>query len=303
MAYGMNGCTSMTNNELNILASLDETDENSVPPPELPEGLPEDERYFLLLITPLRACAHYKPKFGQGGKAGMTLEQFQQMYGCDPFYGWVGLDSHLMYAAHKAAGGMTSIYRQLGIGSQWILNQVLQDHLGLSKEEANWSYLVPSPKGKPRRLSLDGRIQLDHLREAETKSRVKQWLNEVANKLLLPQETRESNKGVVIEARQGYKSKDSKRQNADISNASNAYANLYIPVLIIFSMQIDGDIAQRYTQAQWLLLRGTTHGSITDSTYVFCRDVVGYDLAAFFQRNSVRIKSEIEAILIALLNA
>jgi hypothetical protein len=121
--------------------------------------------------------------------------------------------------------------------------------------------------------------------------------------LLLPQKTLESIKGIVIEARQGYKSKDSKRQNADIANASNAYANLYIPVLILFSTQIDGDVAYRYTQAQWLLLRGTTSGSTTDSTYIFCRDVIGYDLAAFFQRNSARIKNETEAILRALISA
>jgi len=31
------------------------------------------------------------------------------MYRSDPFYNWVGLDNPLMYAAHKAAGGMTSI--------------------------------------------------------------------------------------------------------------------------------------------------------------------------------------------------
>jgi hypothetical protein len=41
-----------------------------------------------------------------------------------------------MYAAHRAAGGMTSIYRQIGIGSQWILFQMLQDCLGLTPEQA-----------------------------------------------------------------------------------------------------------------------------------------------------------------------
>jgi len=35
--------------------------------------------------------------------------------------------------------------------------------------------------------------------------------------------------GVVFECRQGYKSKDSKRQNADIANASNAYKYQYLP--------------------------------------------------------------------------
>jgi hypothetical protein len=36
---------------------------------------------------------------------------------------------------------------------------------------------------------------------------------------------------------------------------------------------------------------------------MFCRDVIGYDLAAFFQRNSARIKNETEAILMALISA
>jgi hypothetical protein len=101
--------------------------------------------------------------------------------------------------------------------------------------------------------------------------------------------------------RQGYKSKDSKRQNADISNASNAYANLYLPVLFLLSLQIDGDVALRYTTAQWLLLTGTVDGAPTESAYGFCRHVVGYDLAAFFDRNSRRIKAELEKVLSVLL--
>lgn len=63
--------------------------------------------------------------------------------------------------------------------------------------------------------------------------------------------------GAVFEVRQGYKSKDSKRQNADITNAANAYANDYLPVVVLLSTQIDSDIAERYIVAQWVLLRGT----------------------------------------------
>jgi hypothetical protein len=279
-----------------------EEGELDVPKPELPDDLPEDEKYLALLMTPLKACAQYKPKFGRGGKTGMSYEQFQEVYAADPFYSWIGLDSPLMYAAHKAAGGMTSVYRQLGMGSQWILNQVIQDHLGLTKDEANWSYKVPSTKGKTRTLSLDGRIELDDIKDTAIKARMEQWLGTACIQLQLPKETQDNLKGIVIEARQGYKSKDAKRQNADISNAANAYANLYVPVLVVFSSQIDGVLVQRYTEAQWLLLRGTTNGTTLDSTYVFCREVVGYDLGAFFERNSPRIKQEIEGILEALLN-
>ena len=97
----------------------------SVPPPDIPKTIPEDERYLILLTKPLEVCAKYRSKFGQGG-TGVSVDEFQSLYGGDPFYSWMGLDSPLMYAAHKAAGGMTSVYRQLGIGAQWIFNQDIQ---------------------------------------------------------------------------------------------------------------------------------------------------------------------------------
>ncbi|MCX6277959.1 MAG: hypothetical protein NT004_07665 [Bacteroidetes bacterium] len=90
---------------------------------------------------------------------GVSLSGFLKLYGSDPFYSWIGLDSSLMYAAHKAAGGMTSV-RQ-------------------------------TPKN-----------------------------------------------GVVFEVRQGYKSKDSKRQNADIDNATVAWANIIYQYLQFFRLKL-----------------------------------------------------------------
>ena len=115
-----------------------------------------DEEYFQILAGALRVCAQYKPMFGQGrAGGGLTLPQFQTLYGADPFYSWLGLDSPMMYAAHKAAGGMTSIYRQIGIGGQWVFNKVLQNTLGLTLEQANWTYQVPNTSGGVR-FSLVG---------------------------------------------------------------------------------------------------------------------------------------------------
>src|SRR6266446_3335668 len=136
-----------------------------------------DDHYFEILAQALRACANYKPMFGKGRKGGLTLEQFQQMYRADPFYNWLGLDSSLMYAAHKAAGGMTSIYRQVGIGCQWVFTAVLQDQLGLSAEAASWSYTVKSRGRKLRRLSLDGRIPVGQISDAGARQRVEKWLD------------------------------------------------------------------------------------------------------------------------------
>lgn len=278
-------------------------EERAGPPPPLPPGLQEDDKYLLLLTTAIRKCLEYKPKFGHGGKSGVSLKEFTVLYGADPFYHWFGVDSPLMYAAHKAAGGMTSVYRQIGIGSQWVFYQMLQDHLGLSAEQALWSYTVPSAKGKDRTLSLDGRIEVADIRDQPARERVSRWLAEVHEVVGVPVRTRPTVKGVVFEVRQGYKSKDSKRQNADIANASKAYADLYVPVIVLFSTQIDDDVAARYRESLWLLLTGTTTGKATNSTYAFCRDVVGFDLAGFFQRNSAKLKGEVEAVLKKLLSA
>ena len=228
-----------------------------------------DEKYLSLIVKPLRACSRYKPMFGKGRKGGLALDAFRRMYQADPFYNWMGLDSPLVYAAHKAAGGMTSIYRQIGIGCQWLFSALLQDCLGLSESDAAWSYQIPSRDGKPRTLRLDGRIEPDRVANARAGKRVKDWIQAAAGKLLLPKRQHQRIQGVVFEVRQGYKSKDSKRQNADIANASSAYANLYIPVLLLFSTQIDDDVANRYTGARRLLLSGSARGTTCDSTYAF----------------------------------
>lgn len=224
----------------------DDIEAGLVPPPEVPAELSNEERYFTLLATAIRKCLTYKPKFGQGRAEGLTVEQFTKMYGADPFYHWLGVDSPLMYAAHKAAGGMTSVYRQIGIGTQWVFYQILQDHFGLSPEQASWGYTVKRGKGKERKLSLDGRIELADIADVTAQHRVRVWISDAAHAIGLPRRTLENIKGAVFEVRQGYKSKDSKRQNADISNASKAYAHLYIPVILLFSTQIDGDVAHRY---------------------------------------------------------
>lgn len=278
----------------------DQTDNDAdagalLPPPV--QASSADERYFKILLAALDRCRDYKPRFGGGSGPGLTLSQFQSLYTSDPFYHWIGLDSPLIYTAHKAAGGITSVYRQIGIACQWIFQQMLQDHLGLSLEEATWSYVIES-----RKLSLDGRIVTDDVKDLKVRERVQQWIDAAGRLAGLPNDTLQGIKGCVFEVRQGYKSKDSKRQNADIANAANAYVHKYIPAIILFSTQIDSDVAKRYREHHWIILTGTTDGSSTESTYAFCRDVIGYDLAAFFTRYSEDIRKTVEDLLQTLLS-
>lgn len=263
----------------------------------------KDALYLDLVLDPIRVCAKYKPKFGQGSKGdGLTLDQFQTLYQSDPFYSWFGLDNPMMYAAHKAAGGMTSVYRQIGIGCEKLFRTVVKDALGLSESDVKWSYNIPLPNGKSRTLYLDGRVPLDKIAERTKRKRFHAWMKDSAESIGVDQKIFKSLTGTIFEVRQGYKSKDSKRQNADIANAATAYTKAYFPCAVILSAQIDSDILLRYRAEKWAVVTGLIGANNPlISTYDFMRDIIGYDLAAFFKRNSKTLRSEIDTVLKALL--
>ena len=137
-----------------------------------------------------------------------------------------------MYAAHRLAGGMTSVYRQIGIGCERLFRAVLMDTTGYKNVEfATWSYTAKTRSGKMKKLSLDGRLEISEIQNQRVLTNVKQWTENYCSEL---GEVSEPTNGIVFEVRQGYKSKDSKRQNADIDNATVAWANNYLPVFAVF---------------------------------------------------------------------
>lgn len=261
-----------------------------------------DEEYCKLIIDAMTVCESYRPKLGHGGK-GYDLDEFRTLYGGDCFYSWFGLDSPLVYAAQRAAGGITSVYRQIGTGCERLFRKVLQDELGLDKDDSTWSYELPTRRGgKTRRLTLDARIPLAALANPGRKKTVTKWVTEVGRRLGLEPKIIRRKQGAVFEIRQGYKSKDSKRQNADITNAANAHAYDYLPVIAVFSNQIDEDLVRRYQDNRILVLRGIVGTDSTVSTYAFVKSIIGYDLAAFFERNSDTIKEKITSVLERLIS-
>ncbi len=266
----------------------------------------EDE-YLRLVLDAIRVCAHYKPKFGQGAKAGaggLTLEQFRNLYRGDVFYSWFGLDNPMVYAAHKAAGGMTSVYRQIGIGCEKLFRRIVRDSFELSEEDVAWSYQTTSASGRKRTLYLDGRVPLGKIGDPGKRDRFYEWMRDSAKMLDVDKRVFESLTGTIFEVRQGYKSKDSKRQNADIANAATAYTKGYFPCVVILSGQIDDDVLRRYRAEKWSVITGIT-GTENPliSTYCFMRDVIGYDLAGFFARNRTALYKEIDMVLQTLLAA
>lgn len=256
-----------------------------------------EDRYLRLLLDAIKICSNYQPRLG--GNEPASLERFLQIYSTDAFYHWVGLDAQQVYKAHRAGGGLTSLYRQLGIGCQRLFQQILKDFLGLSEEQIRWRYEVQHNSGRSAFIELDARIQLDAIQDISARERCATWIQQAALKLQDVDTNRLQ--GAIFEVRQGYKSRDSKRQNADLQSAARAYAAGYMPVMLILSEQIDDSVAQRYLGAKWLVLRGSIEGDATTSTYAFCRTVIGFDLASFLEQHSPILRAKVQQILEVLL--
>ena len=256
-----------------------------------------DQRYCELILEPLRKSRAYRPKMGTG--TDVDLPAFEALYGADPLYSWFGLNSSSVYAAHRAAGGITSVYRQLGIGCERLWRQLIIDQLGIPAHRAEWSYAIPTAAGQSKTLKLDARIDRSDVAKDSSLERVDDWLQRAAAEL----GASTTIEGAVFEVRQGYKSKDSKRQNADIDNASHALIHDYIPTATILSMQMDTDIQLRYRQNNWVVLVGDL-SSTSDlrSCFAFSDTVLQFDLAAFFERNTESFRSEVESTIDGILD-
>jgi len=206
-----------------------------------------------------------------------------------------------MYTAHRAAGGMTSVYRQIGIGCERVFREMIVDTAAYTNPSyAAWSYMAMLQSGKTKTVSLDGRLELKEIKNPAVLSNVTRWIQGYSIEL---GGVVQPSKGAVFEVRQGYKSKDSKRQNADIDNAAVAWSNGYMPVFAVFSSQIDPDIVLRYRNNRCGVLVGTTDENRYISLFAFCKLVLGFDLAGFFQRQSNVIQNEIHNVLEKLLRS
>lgn len=255
-----------------------------------------DEELRRIFLEPLKECLDYKPHFGNSQKTnGYNLTEFLKLYGNDPFYSWIGLNSPYMYAAHKASGCMTSIYRQIGIGCERLFRQIIFDSTEYTDyESTKWSYIAQTKAGKDKTLSLDARLELSDINNKRVQANVRKWIIEYCKRIGIDGKNLN---GAVFEVRQGYKSKDSKRQNGDIDNATVAYAYHYLPIFTIFSSQIDNDIVLRYTNNRCGIIIGAINNNPYTSLFAFCEQVLEFDLAAFFQRNSKLISEEVNTVL------
>ena len=265
--------------------------------------LKRDTKYVGLLLKPLEECKKYKPVFGKidADEEEVTIDAFRSIYGADPLYHWVGLDEDLMYAAHKAAGGMTSIYRQLGIGCERLVRAIIADEFDLDTEQLAWSYKYETDRGKVATHTLDARVDVNHIRSKGGKKRVSDWLQKMGKTRGLTNERMAALHGVVLEVRQGYMSADSKRQQADLRFGVRSYNENYLPMIMIMSMQVSEMVCARYRSNQVAVLTGTPSNDEMISSLAFVNNVIGYDITGFFTRNTKMLRAEFGGVLRAIL--
>lgn len=55
----------------------------------------DDKELVESFLGPIRECAEYRPAFEHSDSAGVDLQGFLDLYGGDPFYAWIGLDTPL----------------------------------------------------------------------------------------------------------------------------------------------------------------------------------------------------------------
>lgn len=259
-----------------------------------------DEKYLKIFLSPLQICAGYLPAFGTSGNSGLSLSDFQSLYGSDEFYSWIGLDTPLVYAAHKASGGLTSIYRQIGVGSERLLREIIKDGFALAQEKVEWKYEYQKTKAQKAFHILDARISIEDLKDAVQVKRVQKWLQKAQKAAHGDSHTQM--RGAIFEIRQGYKSADSKRQNADLRFGARAYQCGHIPVVAVLSSQVSETVIARYRDAGMLVLTGIRSDDPTVSTFAFFKEVVGYRLEDFFVRTSPRIRDVIHSLIKKLLS-
>jgi len=250
-------------------------------------------------VAPGKASAQTAVMLRWWARAGIDAADFLELYSEDFFYEAIGLASESMFIAHRAAGGITSIYRQLGMSSERLIQAAFQMTLGLTADDLKWSYRYPKPNGDHGVHTLDATIMLDRLPRTAA-DRLRLWTRDVQS--VTGNENPAKVIGTVFEIRQGYKSADAKRQNADLRFGMRAYQASLLPIILVLSNQISIPVARRYRADGLIVLTGDTRTDSFHSTYAFMNEVIGFDLADFFERNSQIIRDEVSAVIENLLS-
>ena len=135
----------------------------------------------------------------------------------------------------------------------------------------------------------------------ENSLKLTNWIGHASEAAGLAPEIALALRGAVFEIRQGYKSADSKRQNADIGFGTHALKEGYLPCVMVFSGQVSQTVVTRYKAQGLYVMLGSRNPLAHESTFDFFRNAVGWDLEEWMLTNQAALKTEIQSIVKHLL--
>ena len=260
-----------------------------------------ERRYLDILLGRIMTCGRYAPKLGRGGGGGGGLPHaaFQDLCRGDRFCGRLGMNSPAVYAARKPSGGLASLCRQIKSGRGGVLRGILRGGLGLPAADVRRPFKASGMDVASRTPRPDAWVYLGGIRDVAARNRFHAWMRGASASIGVGSGAAGAPRGAVFEARQGCKSRDSKRRTADMANAAMAHAQECLPCIAAPSSQTGSGILRQYRE-KWAVMTGADAGVLYTSTCDFVRGAVGHGLAGFFERSSEALQSEIDRVVALL---
>lgn len=204
------------------------------------------------------------------------LEAFQS----DPTWPIFGFDNHSFLLMQARGNFYTAIFRKVGDLFQECVAEIVEDRLGLSRADQEYSFDLEI-NGSMQNRSLDVGIDLDSITSESARRRARKALTQAGAPA--------SVSVAVCEIRGCYMIGDSKRIQADEQAATAARAAGLLPVMLVFcTTSLSSPIIR--LRRSWSLYEGM-------ETYDFLKNLTGFDLLGFLTEKEKEIRVVTDLIL------
>jgi len=205
-----------------------------------------------------------------------SKSDFCRIMDADPAFSFLGLGDD-KYVIQRFGGNLiTSLHRKIGDMYEDIFQYLIKNKFSIPDSDLNFSVDVEIGERKQRR-STDGIIRIRYLADQSIASLDNSW---------------KQGEGLAFEVRSCYKIGDSKRIQADYDMALALDSLGYTPIMLIFcNTSLVSPVVR--LRNSWNLFEGS-------DTFVFIKELTGFDLLKYLNDNSTKYRSTIQKILTKL---
>jgi hypothetical protein len=240
-----------------------------------------EDQILELAVQHLSRISEYDPYQNFPGVNNRAT--FSRMIARDPAFRHLGLDESERYVIARIGGNLiTSLHRKVGDMYEDIFQILIRNRFDLNQSDLSYSVDLPIG-GRTQERSTDGYVPIEKLVDKQ-----------VALTALVPDaDTRwPSPKGIAFEVRSCYQIGDSKRIQADYDMALALAQKQVVPVMLIMCETSLRSPVTRL-RASWALYEG-------ENTFDFIKTLTEFDLVAFMNKHSDKLKKPIQDALSSL---